>query len=51
MYCDLISGAVLDGISQEMQASGQDMGAVEDLTPEIMPELAPEMLPAEAPVA
>jgi small subunit ribosomal protein S2 len=51
LYLDLISGAVLDGISQEMQASGQDMGAVEDLTPEIMPELAPEMLPAEAPVA
>jgi small subunit ribosomal protein S2 len=28
LYCDLIAGAVLDGISAEMQASGQDVGAV-----------------------
>ncbi len=28
LYCDLIAGAVLDGISAEMQASGQDIGAV-----------------------
>jgi hypothetical protein len=42
---------VLDGISQEMQASGQDIGAVEDLVPEIMPELAPEMVPEMAPEA
>jgi small subunit ribosomal protein S2 len=27
LYCDLIAGAVLDGISAEMQASGQDVGA------------------------
>ena len=51
LYLDLISGAVLDGISQEMQASGQDIGAVEDLVPEIMPELAPEMVPEMAPEA
>ena len=31
MYCDLIAGAVLDGISAEMAASGQDLGAVENL--------------------
>jgi small subunit ribosomal protein S2 len=50
LYCDLISGAVLDGISQEMQASGQDIGAAEELVPEVLPDLAPEVL-AETPTA
>src|SRR6202042_1647621 len=27
LYCDLVAGSVLDGISAEMAASGQDMGA------------------------
>lgn len=45
LYCDLISGAVLDGISQEMVASGRDIGAAETFVPEIMPEVAPEMAP------
>ena len=31
LYCDLIAGAVLDGISAEMAASGQDIGAAETL--------------------
>ena len=39
LYCDLISGAVLDGISAEMAASGQDLGAVENLPPEAMPDV------------
>ena len=39
LYCDLVSGAVLDGISAEMAASGADIGAREDLPPA---ELAPE---------
>jgi hypothetical protein len=30
---------VLDGISAEMAASGQDIGAVENLPPEAMPEV------------
>ena len=54
LYCDLISGAVLDGISAEMQASGQDIGAAEELAPEVLPNLVPEMAPepvAEAPAA
>ena len=38
MYCDLIAGAVLDGISAEMVASGRDIGASEDLPYEAMPE-------------
>jgi len=31
MYCDLVAGAVLDGISAEMAASGADLGAREEL--------------------
>ncbi len=41
MYCDLVSGAVLDGISAEMAASGRDIGAAEELPPEALPEPAP----------
>ncbi len=37
LYCDLIAGAVLDGISAEMQASGRDMGAVEELPEAMLP--------------
>ncbi len=54
MYCDLIAGAVLDGISAEMVASGRDMGASEELPPDAIPpealqaepESAPEQVPA-----
>ena len=45
LYCDLIAGAVLDGISAEMMASGRDIGAAEDLPAEAMPE--PEQAPAQ----
>ncbi|MBS0960557.1 MULTISPECIES: 30S ribosomal protein S2 [Acetobacter] len=31
LYCDLVSSAVLDGISAELGASGQDLGAAEEL--------------------
>ncbi|MCH4090957.1 30S ribosomal protein S2 [Acetobacter sp.] len=31
LYCNLVSGAVLDGISAEMTASGRDFGAAEEL--------------------
>ncbi len=37
LYCDLIAGAVLDGISQELQASGTDIGAVEELPEALLP--------------
>ncbi|MDG6095345.1 30S ribosomal protein S2 [Acetobacter sp. AN02] len=33
LYCNLVSGAVLDGISAEMAASGRDLGASEDVLP------------------
>ena len=38
LYCDLIAGSVLDGISAEMASSGVDIGAGEDLPIEAMPE-------------
>ena len=34
LYCDLIAGAVLDGISAEMAACGRDIGAAEELPPD-----------------
>ena len=38
LYCDLVVGAVLDGIQAEMTASGADLGALEGL-PEMGAEL------------
>ena len=34
LYCDLFSGAVLDGLQQEMTTSGADVGESETLVPE-----------------
>jgi small subunit ribosomal protein S2 len=48
LYCDLIAGAVLDGISAEMMASGRDIGAAEELPPAVLP---PAEAPAEQPAA
>ncbi|MCC7428296.1 MAG: 30S ribosomal protein S2 [Alphaproteobacteria bacterium] len=45
LYCDLISSAVLDGISAEMAASGVDVGAAEDVPEEALPPA--EAAPAE----
>ena len=42
LYCDLVSAAVLDGISAEMMASGRDIGAAEELPPEPLHEAAAE---------
>jgi small subunit ribosomal protein S2 len=39
LYCDLVAAAVFDGISAELQASGVDIGAAEELPPE-EPDLA-----------
>ena len=38
LYCDMIAGAVFDGISAELQASGVDIGASEQAPAEVMPE-------------
>ena len=48
LYCDLIAGSVLDGISAEMMASGRDIGAAEELPVEMLPEI---VVPAEQPAA
>jgi small subunit ribosomal protein S2 len=42
LYCDLVSSAVLDGISAEMLASGRDIGEAEDVAGEALPEAAHE---------
>src|ERR1700710_97264 len=42
LYCDLIAGAVLDGISAEMASSGTDIGAREELPPEVLADIEPE---------
>ena len=34
LYCDMVAGAVFDGISAELQASGVDLGATETLPEE-----------------
>lgn len=49
LYCDLVTAAVLDGISAELQASGVDIGAAEELPPEALPEALPEVLPEALP--
>jgi small subunit ribosomal protein S2 len=50
LYCELVSGAVLDGISQELSASGADLGAAEEI-PEAINELPPEPVAAAEPAA
>ncbi|NKC30432.1 30S ribosomal protein S2 [Falsiroseomonas selenitidurans] len=49
LYCDMVAGAVLDGISAELGSSGADIGAAEDLPEEVLPDLAAEVLPEAAP--
>ncbi|MGE0725801.1 MAG: 30S ribosomal protein S2, partial [Alphaproteobacteria bacterium] len=46
LYCELISGAVLDGIQAEMASSGVDVGAQADAPEETVVE--PEAAPAAA---
>ena len=51
LYCDLIAGAVFDGISAELQASGVDLGSSEELPVEdVLAEegTATDAAPAEA---
>ncbi|HEX6442932.1 MAG TPA: 30S ribosomal protein S2 [Stellaceae bacterium] len=47
MYCDLISGAVLDGLQAELAASGIDVGARAELPEAAVPEEEPAEEPAE----
>jgi small subunit ribosomal protein S2 len=48
LYCDLMVGAVLDGIQAEMAASGTDIGASEALPEAEVPEVEEVEAPAEA---
>jgi len=49
MYCDLVSGTVLDGLQAELTASGIDIGARAVLPAEtVADELAEDELPGEA---
>jgi small subunit ribosomal protein S2 len=47
LYCDLVSGAVLDGLQAELIASGVDVGELEEAPEEELPE-AVEAAPVEA---
>ncbi|MEX2615986.1 MAG: 30S ribosomal protein S2 [Alphaproteobacteria bacterium] len=47
LYCDLISGAVLDGIQAEMLSAGVDIGEAPDLE-ETLPDMAEEGAAEEA---
>ena len=38
LYCDMVAGAVFDGISAELQASGVDLGAQEEISDQSLPE-------------
>jgi small subunit ribosomal protein S2 len=51
LYCELISGAVLDGIQAELAASGGDAGAAPDGPVEVLPEAPAETPEAPAPEA
>ena len=48
LYCDLISGAVLSGIQQEIVASGADIGELEEVLEVNLPAEAPAEAAAEA---
>ena len=51
LYCDLVSGAVLDGLQAELAASGIDVGARAELPTETAPEEPAEEAPAEQEMA
>jgi small subunit ribosomal protein S2 len=45
LYCELVSSAVLDGISQELAASGADLGASEEIPEPVAAAAEPELAP------
>jgi len=48
LYCELVNGAVLDGLQAEMSAAGIDVGSSEEAPAEQLPEAeAEEAAPAE----
>ena len=49
LYCDLVSGSVLDGLQAELAASGVDIGARADLADRAITPAIPEEIPVEIP--
>ncbi|HYM03534.1 MAG TPA: 30S ribosomal protein S2, partial [Stellaceae bacterium] len=41
LYCELVSGAVLDGLQAELAGSGADVGAQEEVPVDLPPPEAP----------
>jgi len=50
LYCDLVSGSVLDGLQAELAASGVDIGARAEVPDVTLPEDLPDELPGEVEV-
>jgi small subunit ribosomal protein S2 len=48
LYCELIAGAVLDGIQKELEASGADVGAQEDVSAQALADATPDATPDAA---
>jgi small subunit ribosomal protein S2 len=46
LYCDLVSGAVLDGLEAELMASGVDVGELEEAPAEDLPDADAEHVPS-----
>jgi small subunit ribosomal protein S2 len=51
LYCDMVAGAVLDGIAGALSSSGGDIGAMADLPEEALPEMPLEVAPVDQPAA
>ena len=51
LYCELVSGAVLDGLQAELMASGVDVGEMEEAPVEELPEAEVEVEAEAIPVA
>jgi small subunit ribosomal protein S2 len=51
LYCDMVAGAVLDGLAGALSSSGADIGAMEDLPTEALPEAPLEVAPTDQPPA
>ena len=48
LYCDLVSGSVLDGLQAELSGSGVDVGAEAEIPGEIVPEAEAEAAAPDA---
>ncbi|RMF14445.1 MAG: 30S ribosomal protein S2, partial [Alphaproteobacteria bacterium] len=48
LYCDLVALAVLDGISEQLQATGADVGEAAEVPPEPALEAEAEVKPEES---